>query len=87
MPMLICSLFTVLLWFANDLLVAMRKVIESFIGNAAAALLALAFSFYFVPNFSMNGVSFTGILGYGLAFVFSLCFIIYTLKSTKGDFR
>ena len=86
-PMLICSLFTVLLWFANDLLVAMRKVIESFIGNAAAALLALAFSFYFVPNFSMNGVSFTGILGYGLAFVFSLCFIIYTLKSTKGDFR
>ena len=86
-PMLICSLFTVLLWFTNDLLVAMRKVVQSFIGNVIAAILALVSSFYFVPSFSMNGVSFTGIMGYGLAFVFSLWFIISSIKPSRGDFR
>lgn len=85
-PMLICSLFTVLLWFTNDLLVAMRKVIQSFIGNVIAAILALVSSFYFVPSFSMNGVSFTGIMGYGLAFVFSLWFIISSIKPSRGVF-
>ena len=64
----------------------MRKVVESFIGNVVAAFLAVASSFYFVPSFSMNGVSFTGILGYGLAFVFSFCFIIFTLKPNRGFF-
>ena len=86
-PMLICSLFTVLLWFTNDLLVAMRKVVQSFIGNVIAAILALVSSFYFVPSFSMNGVSFTGIMGYGLAFVFSLWFIISSIKPSRGDLR
>lgn len=83
-PMLLCSLFTVLLWFTNDLLVAMREVFKSFIGNAIAAMLALGTSFYFVPVYSMNGVSFTGIIGYGLAFVFSFVFIFYTIRS-KGE--
>ena len=83
-PMLLCSLLTVLLWFTNDLLVAMREVFKSFIGNAIAALLALVVSFYFVPTYSMNGVSFTGIMGYGLAFVFSFVFIFWTMRN-KGD--
>lgn len=84
LPMILCSMCTVMLWFANDLLVVMRKIRQSFVGNGIACGLAIASAFYLVDAFGMNGVSYTGIIGYGLAFIVSLCFVFSKATFVKA---
>ena len=85
-PMVVCSILTVLLWFLNDLLVAMRRIIKCFIGNAMAIVVAVPSTFVLVGMFGMNGVSFTGIVALGVASLASIAFVFGELgKMGDGD--
>ncbi|MCR2053390.1 polysaccharide biosynthesis protein [Actinomyces bowdenii] len=66
-PTILCTLMTAFAWFFNDLLLALRDFKASFLGNAAAVLVTLAFSSIMVAAFGMNGVSWVGVAAYGTA--------------------
>ncbi len=79
-PMLLCAIATVLLWFLNDLLLAIRKFWSTFIGNVLALIVAIPLTILFVNLFNMNGVSFTGIAAYGLSCVVSFAMLVHAVK-------
>ena len=78
--MLLCAIATVLLWFLNDLLLAIRKFWSTFIGNVLALIVAIPLTILFVNLFNMNGVSFTGIAAYGLSCVVSFAMLVHAVK-------
>lgn len=81
-PMIVCSLLTGFYLFLSDLLLSIRE----FKGNCLSGLLALAavlpLTYFFIKNYSMNGVSYTGIAAYTLA---SAVALIFLGAKVKGD--
>ncbi|CAK7051951.1 MAG: hypothetical protein PEGG_02196 [Paraeggerthella hongkongensis] len=59
-PIILSTVLTAFLWFFGDLLIALRNFKANFIGNVAALLAVLLFTFPFVDWWDMNGVSFAG---------------------------
>lgn len=66
-PAILCTMITAFAWFMNDLLVAVRDMTASFLGNAVAALTALASMRMMVDAFDINGVSWVGVLSYSVS--------------------
>ena len=64
-PAIICTIVTAYLWFLSDLLVATRNFKENFVGNLVSIIVSLLVTIPCVDIWGMNGVSFTGIAGYG----------------------
>lgn len=83
LPMVVLAILTALLWFVNDLLVAIRHFSASFISNMIAFVASLATTIPFVTTFNMNGVSFAGIAAYGLGVIAMLFFLIRTVKTKE----
>lgn len=67
LPAIVCTVMTAFAWFMNDLLIAVRDLKASFLGNALAALASLVSMKVLVDAFGMNGVSWVGVLSYSLA--------------------
>lgn len=66
-PAILCTMVTAFAWFMNDLLIAVRDLTAGFLGNAVAALIALATMRILVDLFGVNGVSWVGVLSYGVS--------------------
>lgn len=66
-PAILSTVMTALAWFMNDLLLTLRDFKGSFIGNITAALVTLLVSSMLVDAFGMNGVSWVGVVSYGVA--------------------
>ncbi|MBO3724570.1 polysaccharide biosynthesis protein [Actinomyces bowdenii] len=75
-PTLLCTIMTAFAWFMNDLLLALRDYTASFVGNALAALTTLALSTTIVDAFGMNGISWMGVIAYGIAVLSLLAFLM-----------
>lgn len=83
LPVIACALVSAYVWFLNDLLVAFRQFKGSFIGNMVAAAVSIPATFFFVVNWDMNGVSFTGIASYGIGAVVMAFFIVAALRKNR----
>lgn len=75
---------TAFAWFMNDLLLALRDFKASFLGNAAAAVVTVASSTIIVDAFGMNGVSWVGVLSYGVAVLVLLGFLARDYRRLDG---
>ena len=83
-PAVLCTLMTAFAWFMNDLLLALRDFKASFLGNAAAAVVTVASSTIIVDAFGMNGVSWVGVLSYGVAVLVLLGFLARDYRRLDG---
>ena len=83
-PIIFCSMITAYVWFLNDILVAFRQFKGSFVGNLCAAVLSVPASYFLIPTFGMNGVSFANILAYGISvFVMLVCLLAMFRKGQR----
>lgn len=85
-PIIATTMVTAYVWFLNDVLVAIRNFKGSFIGNMAAAICSIPLTFYFVPLFDMNGISFASLAAYSIGALIMLGFLIATFLR-KGEDR
>lgn len=75
-PMLAYTILTAYLWFFSDLLITVRGMVGNFVGNAVLFLVTIPSTFFFIQQWDMNGVSFTGIVSCLVAILvlgFALC--------------
>lgn len=75
-PAILCTLVTAAVWFMNDLLLAIRDYRGAFVGNAVAALVAVTISYQCVMRFGMNGVSWVGVIAYGVGLLVMAVFFV-----------
>lgn len=75
-PAVLCTLTTAFAWFMNDLLLALRDFRASFLGNATATAVTLLCYRFAVDTFGMNGVSWGGVLSYGVSVLVLLGFLV-----------
>lgn len=75
-PALACTFVTAICWFMNDLLLSLRDYPASFLGNAAAAAVALAATRPCVDLWQQNGVSVVGIVAYLTGTLILICFLV-----------
>jgi O-antigen/teichoic acid export membrane protein len=80
-PLIACSLIIAYVWFLNDLFVSFRLFKYSFLSNILSLILSLALTIPFVNAFSMNGVSFVGIVGYGATAILMVIFLEKALSA------
>lgn len=64
-PLLGFALLTGLMWFLNDLLIALRNFKATLVGSIVPFVVAIVAMMPFVQSFGMNGVTFTGLLANG----------------------
>lgn len=62
LPMLVYTILTAYVWFFSDLLITVRSMLGNFIGNAVLFFVTMPSTFFFISQWDMNGVSFTGIV-------------------------
>lgn len=88
-PAIICTIVTAYLWFLSDLLVATRNFKENFVGNLVSIIVSLLATIPCVDIWGMNGVSFTGIAGYGAGVLVLGLSLIWkmTMKEKKSCLR
>lgn len=79
-PIIAVAMVTAYVWFLNDVLVAIRDFKGSFVGNMVAAALSIPATFFFVPLFDMNGVSFAALLAYSVSALIMLLFLVLVFK-------
>ncbi len=79
-PIIAVAMVTAYVWFLNDVLVAIRDFKGSFAGNMVAAILSIPATFFFVPLFDMNGVSFAALLAYSVSALIMLLFLVLIFK-------
>lgn len=80
-PLIACSLIIAYVWFLNDLFVSFRLFKYSFLSNILSLILSLALTIPFVNAFSMNGVSFVGIVGHGATAILMVIFLEKALSA------
>lgn len=85
LPMVICSVVTAYLWFLNDLLLVMRLNLRNAVCNVVGVVASILFTFPLVDLFDMNGVSFTGIVSYGVAVVLSAICVFSGLRKMRSS--
>lgn len=87
LPIIVNTVVSAYVWFFSDLLVALREFKASFIGNVVSVLVALPASYFFVREWTMNGVSFTGILasGVGAAIMLGHLMILFRRLGTEQE--
>ena len=81
-PMIICTIITAFLWFLSDLLIVQRDFKGNFIGNALSFVCTIPATCILVNRFDMNGVSFAGIVAYGVG---SIYLLVKLLKNAKNQ--
>ena len=86
LPIVAFSLATAYVWFVNDLLVALRSFKGSFIGNTVALAASIPFTFPLVDCFGMNGVSFAGIVAFGISAVVMTLFLLPHLTGRSTSY-
>lgn len=86
LPIVAFSLATAYVWFVNDLLVALRSFKGSFIGNTVALAASIPFTFPLVDCFGMNGVSFAGIVAFGISAVVMTLFLLPHLTGRNTSY-
>lgn len=79
-PIILSTVLTAFLWFFGDLLIALRNFKANFIGNVAALLAVLLFTFPFVNWWDMNGVSFAGAGACLVGVLVLLLFLVSTVR-------
>lgn len=84
-PIVVLSIETAYVWFINDLLVALRVFKGSFIGNALALIASIPLTFPLVNEFNMNGVSFVGIIAFGISALTMTAFLIPHLTGKRNE--
>lgn len=80
LPLVFLAILTAYLWFINDLLITIRNFNGGFIANIIATVIAFTVCLVFVDAFNMNGVSFTGIVAYGVGIIIGFIFIAIQLR-------
>lgn len=81
---LVASMMTALVAFFSDLLIALRDMRGCLMGNLAACAVSFPMTWYFVENFSMNGVSLAVSLSYSIGVLvlsFRLALRVKRIKS------
>lgn len=79
-PAVLCTFVTAFSWFMNDLLLALRDFRASFLGNAIATVVSLVATIPLVDAFSMNGVSWVGVVSYGGAVLSLALFLAHDVR-------
>lgn len=72
LPMVVCSLVTAFYLFSSDLLLSVREFRVNAIAGITAFLVAIPLSILCVKEYGMNGISFSGIIAYGIGIVISV---------------
>ena len=80
LPMVVCSLVTAFYLFSSDLLLSIREFRVNAIAGIVAFIVAIPLAVLCVEKFGMNGISFTGIIAYGIGIVIS---IIATIRAVE----
>lgn len=80
-PMVICSLATAFYLFSSDLLLAVREFKLNTIAGVVGFIAAAPLSIILITHCGMNGVSFTGILAYGISIIISAIALIKALST------
>ncbi|MEW6934785.1 polysaccharide biosynthesis protein [Trueperella pyogenes] len=80
LPAIVCTAFTAIAWFTNDVLLTLRDFKSALLGNAIPAVVTLLISSVMVENFGMNGVSFVGIIAYALACLLMAGFLVHNYR-------
>jgi O-antigen/teichoic acid export membrane protein len=71
-PVIVASLITAYMWFLTDLLVSVRGLNLTVVGNAISLIATILISYPFISSFGMNGVSYVLILSYLISTIFML---------------
>lgn len=83
-PAILCTVITAYLWFMSDLFVSIRCFRENFAANLISVIASLAASFPCVSIWDMNGVSYSGIIGYGAGVIVMLVCLKRILRSLEA---
>lgn len=83
-PIIVCTVLTGYLWFLADLLVSIREFRGNVVGNVVALLVSLGTTVPLVNAFTMNGVSFVGILACALGIAIMAWYLHRTLGAVPG---
>lgn len=84
-PLIVCAMVTAYVWFISDIFVSFRLFNESLISNAIALILSAILTFPLVSTYSMNGVSFVGIIGSGVTAALMGAFLIRHIIKLKKN--
>lgn len=84
-PLIASAIISALMWFANDLLIALRNFSGNFIGSLVALGVALACFIPFVNLWGMNGVSFTLVASCTLSTATMIAFLVRQLNASNKN--
>ena len=75
-PLVLCAVLTGLMWFVNDLLIALRNFKSTFIGSAAALAASAASTVPCIALLGLNGVTAATALACAVSIAIMACFLV-----------